>query len=274
MPFDVPEILTADNSGRYTMSIRLQSGGLSFSGYVQGQPHSFFCRQTFFEAGQSYETALKECFFANDFLAWDYREVRILPVSSRYTLVPRPLFDEDEKESLMSFTFFSPEACLLSDTTCDEEAVLVFDMPPDIHAFCSRSFSRPRFIHPVAPQLTFFRRQSRISLPARMYGVVQDDVLHVFCFRSDRLLLANTFAIVAVDDILYYLLYIWRHIGFDQEKDELHLFDNAGKYNRLFRTLSTYLRQIRPIEFPSEAYLLGTEMERMPIDLRLLPVCV
>jgi hypothetical protein len=274
MPFDLPETLTADHSGRYATSIRLQSGGLSFSGYIPGQPHTFFCRQALFASGQSYETAFKECFFDNDFLAWDWREVRILPVASRYTLVPKPLFDEREMERLMSFLFLAPHACLLADTACDEEAVLVFDMPPEIHAFCSRSFSRPKFIHPVAPQLTFFRRRSRVSLPARMYGVFQDNLLHVLCFRSDRLLLVNTFAVATMGDILYYILCIWRNIGFDQEKDELHLFAHTGDCGRLSRILATYVRHIRHIECPAESYLLGAEMERMPIDLRLLPLCV
>jgi hypothetical protein len=274
MPFDLPGTLTSDSAEKYIVSIRLQPDGLSFSGYVQGMPSSFFLRRTLFDRGKPYGEAFKEWFFDNHFLAWDYREVRIIPVSSRYTLVPRPFFDETKKEQIMTLVFLDPDPCFLSNTTCDDLVILIFDISPDIHSFCSRSFSHPRFIHSITPQLTFFRRQSRVGLSARMYGISQDNSLHVFCFRGDSILFVNTFSVTVMDDLLYYLLFIWNHVGFDREKDELYLSTGTGHYNTLALTLSTYLRYVRPVEFPSESYLLGSEMERAPVDLRLLPVCV
>ncbi|MDR3129469.1 MAG: DUF3822 family protein [Tannerellaceae bacterium] len=275
MPLGVGAGLSASNSEKYVVSIRIEADGFIFSGYVPGHPQSFFLHRPSFASCGDYGQRLKEYFFDNEYLSWDYREVRVIPVSSRYTLVPRPFFEETKKERIMTLLFVNPSPCYLTNTTCDDEVVIIFDIPPDIHSFCMRSFTQVRFIHPITPQLTFFRRQSRSCLTARMYGIIQDNALHVFCFRGGRILLVNTYGITAVDDILYYLLCIWSQMGFEQEKDELYLFSGNSdyNYNALTGTLSTYVRHIHPVEFPSEAYFLGTVMEQAAVDIRLLPVC-
>lgn len=276
MSLEIPQALTPQSATDYIVSIRFHPDGLSFSGYLPGLPDSFFLRHTLFEQGKPYEAAFKEFFFDNPYLDWSYREVRIIPSRSRYTLVPKMFFDETKKERIMSLIFLDPHPCFLSNTTEDDDAVLIFDIPPTIHSFCVRSFEAPRFIHPITPQLTYFRRQSRIGLAARMYGILQDNALHVFCFRAGRILLVNTFAVTVIDDILYYLLYTWSQVGLDREKDELYLTSlYTSHFHTLSHTLALYLRHVHPVEFPSESYLLGAETERAPVDLRLLPhICV
>ena len=50
------------------MSIRLRSGGLSFSGYDPSAGGSFFYRETEFDRAVSFISSLKEFFFAHEFL--------------------------------------------------------------------------------------------------------------------------------------------------------------------------------------------------------------
>ena len=46
MTISIPDTLTTDNSEKYIVSIRLRSGGLSFSGYDPSAGGSFFYRET------------------------------------------------------------------------------------------------------------------------------------------------------------------------------------------------------------------------------------
>jgi hypothetical protein len=273
MTVSIPDTLTTDNSGKYVASIRLRPGGLSFSGYIPSAPGSFFYRETGFDKGGTYITSLKEFFFAHEFLTWTYKRIQVIPLSSPYTLTPAALFDEKRKEGFLTFNFSRPEKMCLSNTPEGGQETVVFGMDREIYEFCVRSFVSPSFIHPVTPLLVFGKRQSRISLPRRMYGILHGKTLDILCFERGNILLANTFHVEKPEDIIYYILYVWRQTGMEQEKDELYFSGDAERRSVLTGILHTYLRHIRPVEIPSEAYLLGTEIVRMPVDVVALLVC-
>lgn len=109
MAIDLSDKLTSDHSENYIMSIRLRSGGLSFSAYSPSVNESFFYRDIEFDRTKPYISSLKECFFENDFLTWFYKRVNVVCVTSQYTLVPAAVFEEKQKEELLAFTFLLPK---------------------------------------------------------------------------------------------------------------------------------------------------------------------
>ena len=115
MAINLSDKLTADHSENYIMSIRLRSGGLSFSAYSPSVSESFFYRDVEFDRTRPYVSSLKECFFENDFLTWFYKQVNVVCVTSQYTLVPASVFQEKQKAGLLAFTFSSPEGRCLSN---------------------------------------------------------------------------------------------------------------------------------------------------------------
>ena len=120
MAINLSDKLTADHSENYIMSIRLRSGGLSFSAYSPSVNESFFYRDVEFDRTRPYVSSLKECFFENDFLTWFYKQVNVVCVTSQYTLVPAAVFQEKQKAGLLAFTFSSPEGRCLSNELKDE----------------------------------------------------------------------------------------------------------------------------------------------------------
>lgn len=87
MTISIPDTLTTDNSEKYIVSIRLRSGGLSFSGYDPSAGGSFFYRETEFDRAVSFISSLKEFFFAHEFLTWTYKRINVICVSPEYSLV-------------------------------------------------------------------------------------------------------------------------------------------------------------------------------------------
>ena len=144
MAINLSDKLTADHSENYIMSIRLRSGGLSFSAYSPSVSESFFYRDVEFDRTRPYISSLKECFFENDFLTWFYKQVNVVCVTSQYTLVPAAVFQEKQKAGLLAFTFSFPEGRCLSNELKDEQAELVFGVDEDVYEFCSRSLVNPR----------------------------------------------------------------------------------------------------------------------------------
>ena len=273
MAINLSDKLTADHSENYIMSIRLRSGGLSFSAYSPSVSESFFYRDVEFDRTRPYVSSLKECFFENDFLTWFYKQVNVVCVTSQYTLVPASVFQEKQKAGLLAFTFSSPEGRCLSNELKDEPAELVFGVDEDVYEFCSRSLVNPRFVHHVGPLLSLWKKQSRARLPRQLYVVLHRRRMDVACYAQGNLLFVNSFEYEHTDDILYYILYVWKQAGLNQEKDQLLLAGESSSRMRVLERLRAYLRHVKPMEIPSEAYLLGTDVTKAPMDLISLLIC-
>lgn len=273
MAISISDALTTDNSGKYIMSIRLRSGGLSFSCYNPSANNSFFYKDVEFDRTKSYVSSLKELFFENDFLTYFYKRVDVVCASSRYTLVPEDVFIEKQKDELLSFAFSAPGGHCLSNQLKEEQAEVIFGLDEEVYEFCSRSLINPQFIHPVTPLLSMWKRQSRSRLPRQLYVVFRQKVIDIACYAQGNLLFVNSYEFKHPDDILYYILYVWKQTGLDQQKDQLRIFGESTLRSNITNTLRTYLQYIDPLEIPSEAYLLGTEVAKAPLDLIALSLC-
>ena len=273
MAINLSDKLTADHSEKYIMSIRLRSGGLSFSAYNPSENESLLYRDIEFDRTKPYISSLKECFFENDFLTWFYKQVNVLCVAPQYTLVPKEVFQEKQKVELLAFTFSSPEGRCLSNELKDEQVELIFGLNEEIYEFCSRSLVNPRFIHHVSPLLALWKKQSRMRLPRQLYVVLYRRRMDVACYAQGNLLFVNSFDYEHTDDILYYILYVWKQIGMDQRKDQLRLFGDMALRGEISNTLRNYLQYIDPLEIPSDAYLMGSEVLQAPLDIIALLLC-
>lgn len=271
MTIRIPDTLTTDNSGKYIVSIRLKPDGLSFSGYIPSVPESFFVSEVAFERGEALLAALQEIFYAHEFLTWSYKEVRVVVCSARFTLIPDALYDEKKKEDVLSFLFTQEETRCVTNVLKEEQARLVFGMDNEVYEFCTRSFIHPQFIHPVTPLLVWWKEHSRTSLPRKMYVSFYEKLVGIICYDQGNLLFVNSFPVEHPEDALYYILYVWKQVGLDQEKD---LLCHAGmKMPQIIDTLQRYLRHIYPVKIPSGFYLSGKEIQQTPIDLIALTVC-
>ena len=181
-------------------------------------------------------------------------------------------FQEKQKAGLLAFTFHLPKRCL-SNELKDEPAELVFGVDEDVYEFCSRSLVNPRFVHHVGPLLSLWKKQSRARLPRQLYVVLHRRRMDVACYAQGNLLFVNSFEYEHTDDILYYILYVWKQVGMDQQKDQLRLFGDVPLRNDITNTLRNYLQYIDPLEIPSEAYLMGSEVLQAPLDLIALSLC-
>ena len=77
-----------------------------------------------------------------------------------------------------------------------------------------------------------------------MYAHLRKDAVDVYGYERGRLLLANSFECRTTPDRIYYLLYIWKQLGFEQERDELHLTGDLNDKELLLPELRKFIRQV------------------------------
>ena len=68
--------------------------------------------------------------------------------------------------------------------------------------------------------------------------------MSVFSFEQHRIHFANTFDAVHAHDALYYIMFVWKQLGFSQEEDVLYLLGTMPHADWLATRLKTYVRRI------------------------------
>ena len=106
-----------------------------------------------------------------------------------------------------------------------------------------------------------------------MFLSLSGDRLTIACYKQGQLLFTNYFQVTAYKEILYYTLYIWKQQQFDVQKDQLYLSGEAQQTKELKMALTAYIQHVDMLDYPSEVYLMGTEILRTPIDLIALSLC-
>ena len=248
MNLRIPDIVTAGNSEKYEVSIRLSPGGLSFAGMIPSEKDSFFYTETKIDRTKQTIQAIKDLFFAHPFFSYAYRRIYVICANRQYTLVPETIFVEKQKEQVMSFVFSVSDEKTIHERLDELESELLFTIQPDVYEFFSRSLLRPTFTHAVTQLLIRWRKQNLTNFPKQLFVAIREDSMDIACFDKGALLFINSFHFDDPDDILYYLLYVWKQTGLDQQKDNLALYASPRIYQTLKDTLQTYLVQIEFVE--------------------------
>ena len=269
MVIRIPDTLTIGQSEKNLASIRLEPGGLSFF-CCHAVKKDLFSQRILFSQPQNYLASLQECFFANECLAWKYKHFSVLVTNRPYTLVPEAYFEEERKAELFAFNF--PDKLDTDHVLVNflpDRTALLFSLPEDIYAFCSRSFSAPEFLHPATLFLSQWESLSKNSLCKQMFVVLTEQRIELVCFAPQgKLLLANSFEVKSSHDRVYYVLYVWKQEGFDQLVDRLFIAGDSAGCGELRQTLSLYLRHINPVPLSSDAYLRDENIwKELPLEI-------
>jgi len=248
MNLHVPDTLTAGNSEKYTVSIRLWPGGLSFAGWIPSEKDSFFYGETVADRKKRYDYLIQDLFFAHPFFSYSYRQIVVIAANRQYTLVPESIFVEKLKEQLMSFVFSTPDEKVLFERLDEFESVILYTIQPQVFEFLSRSLLHPTFTHAITPTLNQWKKHNLTGFPKQLYVALHEDMMDIACFDKGTLLFINSFHVEDAADKIYYILYIWKLTGLDQLNDELFLYANPHTYQTLKETLQTYLSHITFIQ--------------------------
>jgi len=272
MTVSFPDAFSIDTSEKYILSIRLLPGGLSFSCSMPMVGNSFFFREIVFDHSKTYLLSLKEFFFENEFMSWQYKKVNILCFTSHYMLVPTDLYDVSRKQELIQSTFLKPETMCL-DNTLSKQGHIVFSIERDVYEFLCRSFVSPSFLHHLTPVLALWNKQQRKPLNGQMFALLNRKTIDVACLNKGELLFLNSFEYSKHNDVLYLLACVWKQVGLDQLKDELSIFGNPDDCNSLMTDLRVYIQNVKAMDMPLEFYLLGEEANKASFDIISLSLC-
>lgn len=102
----------------------------------------------------------------------------------------------------------------------------------------------------------------------KLYGYFHDKKVDIFAFTQNRFRFYNRYDTNNPQDAVYFLLYVWKQLGMDQQKDELYISGQLPEEQTLIENLQKYLRKAYTVN-PSAEFNRAplTQIKGMPYDL-------
>ena len=232
-------------SEQNSLSIRLGTDGFSFSilnPLREGEPVIY--EQAIAET-LSLTANLKELLKKREELNHPFRQVKVITANKRYTFVPLALFDDEQAESIFYYNHPRQEnETVQYNILPKSDIVVIFAMDKSVCQCLQEQYADVQFFSHITPLVEYFSGRSRLGNSRKVYANIRQKALDVLVCERGRLLLANTFAATSTADRIYYLLYVWQQLNFDQERDELHLCGELPDKADLLNRLRQFVRQV------------------------------
>ena len=250
-------------SEQYTLSIRINTDGFSFSIFNPSAENPYIFFDLPIDTKLPLIANFKNLVAHNPFLSQLYKRVNIIIANTRTVVHPAAYFEEEQKELLYEFSQKTSHPNIYIDYNLLEhkKIVVIFGVNKTLYHFLSEHFNQPRFFAQDTPLLAYFAQKSKEGTSKKLFVHLENKNLHVFSFNKGKLQLTNTFKAEEVGNQIYYILYIWKQMGYSQKEDQLILSGQVTDKD----TLVELIRK----------YILAVSIEQSPqyLDLKAMNLC-
>ena len=240
------ETLDINSTENYELSIQVSPDGLSFC-LLDSIRNKFIMIRSFEAEENKYYNAdkISELIRNDDFLSKRYKKVNYVTVSSKFTLIPAPLYDPGKKVEYFMFNHnLKEDSIVLADKTNDPDAFLVFSASKSISEVMN-SFYPGVYPHHHIKLLLDHTSSTRKSVIGNYIHVhVERDFFNLIIFNNNILKFCNSFAYRNISDILYYVLNVFKNLDIKQE-ETVYFSGLTEKYDDLSSSFSLYIRNIK-----------------------------
>jgi hypothetical protein len=240
------ETLDINSTENYELSIQASPDGLSFC-LLDSVRNKFILFRSFGAEENKYFNADKigELIQKDDFLNKRYRKVNCIMPSSKFTLVPAPLYDPGKKTEYFTFNHnLEEENIVLADKTINPDAFLVYSISRSISELI-KSFYPGVIQHHHIKLLLDHASLNRKNTNGNFIHVhVERDFFNIIIYNNNILKFCNSFAYRNISDILYYVLKTFKNLDIKQE-ETVYFSGLTEKYDDLSSSFSLYIRNIK-----------------------------
>lgn len=240
------ETLDINSTENYELSIEVSSDSLSFCLLDTIRNKFVLIRSFGAEENKSFNTdKLGDILHKDDFMSKRYKKVHCVIPSSKFTLVPAPLYDPGKKDEYFTFNHILEEGnVILADRTIIPDAFIVFSASDSLSELLKSSYPGVHLHHHIKLLLDH-TSSARKSLNGNYIHVhVERNFFNLIIYNNNVLKFCNSFAYRNISDILYYVLNAFRNMDIKQE-ETLYFSGLTEKYDDLTSSFSLYIRNIK-----------------------------
>ena len=258
-----------------SLSIRISTNGLSFCVYSPGSETPFLYKEYDMNYTVSLAANLKEALRTEPILQQQYKRVNVLVSTTDITTVPVAYFDAKEIEDIYKLNFPKAQPQHVTYNVLRRSGVaLIFGVEKNVYQLILDDFPRARFYASTSTMIEFFSQRSAACVNKVIYVYLHEKEITIYAFDQNRMLFINSFSIVTVADMQYYILNVWKQLGFDQIDDFLYIVGDNDRRKELADKIVYFLQNVSLIDRSSDFKDSITEGNAMiPYDLQTLLIC-
>ena len=165
--------------------------------------------------------------------------------NKRFTFIPLEFFEDEQVETVFYHNHPKQENELVQYNILHKNNIVVlFGMDKSTYSLLREQYPNIRFYSQASPFIEYFATKSRLGNCRKMYVHLRKEAVDIYTYERGRLTFANAFACKEANDRIYYILYIWKQLGMEQERDELHLTGELSDKEELLPELKKFIRQV------------------------------
>jgi len=242
-------------TARYRLSIRIAADGISFC-LADPDRNTYTQLASFEYKGYSgvrrLEKEIVEEMFENvislhPWLRGNFATVNILFEDARFTLIPMPLFDQNNYQSIYAFNFTNiiGEEVLYTAMPVSD-AVLIYGISNGLIGSFKKRYPFVNFYHSNFPLWTaFINKYRNTDSHGSVLANFRNGAMDILILNERKLQLMNSFSCKSDEDFLYFLIFAIEQMGLNPETVELHLSGMLERDSSLHILINKYVRNVR-----------------------------
>ncbi len=260
MPYSIkPHISYLDRSFKtshtrsYIMAMQINLHGFAFSIYnpdknkfVGLQHYVLDKRSTPADLTTVFELILNEL----PWLAFPYKAFYCLIQNSFNTLVPLPLFNEENKELYLNFNHpFQENHRIACDKLKNTGSANIYYLPGRFSEKVKELWPNAKIVHYTSALIESLTVNFKNNLDEKgLFLDVHDESFDLVYFKENRLFYANSFSFRTKEDFAYFLLSAMEQLSLNPEEVRLIVMGNIDKEEESYHLIYQYVRRIEFVE--------------------------
>jgi len=240
------ETLDINSTENYELSVQMSPEGFAFS-ILDTIRNKYVLLRVTEPDNNKYLTAerIGEIINTDDFILKRYKKVNLVLPSSKFTLVPAPLFDPGRKETYFTLNLIRGEnEMILSNKIPEPDAFIVFSVAKPFFELTQQLFPAVYPFHHTKPLLNYASCNSKSITGNYVHAHVEREFFNLLILEHNKLKFCNTFIYKNITDILYYVFNAYKTMGISPD-GTIHLSGLTKEYDDLYSNLAHYIRNIK-----------------------------
>jgi hypothetical protein len=258
---------TGNNFTSARLTIRISHHRMSFSVIDRSIPRQVQYQPYTVKSGISMAANLREAFKDDSLLTAGFSKV-LISIDSLVLMIPIEEFQKEAMADLYHHAFLNMDNVEILYMVLPElNAVAVFSINKDLKLVIEDHFQDIRYIPTCQPVWKYLQERSYTGIFNKLYGYFHDEKLEIISYDKNRFRFINSFKVKYTKDAIYFLLYVWKQLGYDAHKDELFLSGDMQERKDIVDELRKYLQKVFAINPAAEFNRAPVTQIKMPFDL-------
>jgi hypothetical protein len=234
-----------DASENYSLSIQANHNGLIYCIFDNKAGHYLLIRGHGFKnvhLAEDLNVQIAEVLEKDDILNLHFHQVVFLGYTQQSTLIPSSFYSRDKMADYLDFNLAGEvDHETFSSFIAPLDIYNVFALPRDLVSRISLHFKKVVFLNQTAPFLMHLAsRKEAFSSPAMHVGL-NSSFFDLAASGEKKLHLYNTFQYVSESDLLYYILYAYKQLGYETQTVPLFISGEQSSRMSYFEILKQYI---------------------------------